>query len=119
MLTRGIDLYRSQKYIEALECFNQIISQDPNSYQAYHYRGLIRRKQRDDQGAITDLQMANTLIADGEYTNIFQKMQDSIGKDYPHHSNNESNDNADFIYIEYMDFLNPLDIQKQHQQFLL
>ncbi|WP_413175767.1 reverse transcriptase domain-containing protein [Anabaena azotica] len=101
ILNRGIYLYKSQKYIEALDCFNQIISQDPNSYQAYHYRGLIRRKQRDDQGAIAELQKANTLIADGEYTNIFQKMQDLIGKDYPHHSNNENNDSADFIYIEY------------------
>lgn len=105
ILNRGIDLYKSQKYIEAIDCFNQIISQYPNSYQAYHYRGLSRRKQRDDQGAIADLQTANTLINDGEYTNIFHKMQDLIGKDYPHSSNNEgnneSNDNADFTYIEY------------------
>jgi RNA-directed DNA polymerase len=100
ILNRGIDLYKSQKYIEAIDCFNQIISQYPNSYQAYHYRGLSRRKQRDDQGAIADLQTANTLINDQEYTNIFHKMQDLIGKDYPHksHQNPEK-----FDYIEYED----------------
>ncbi|MTJ53705.1 hypothetical protein FJR38_14135 [Anabaena sp. UHCC 0253] len=99
LITIGISLYKENKYSEAIDCFNQIIAQDQNSSTAYHYRGLICRKQRDDQGAITDLQKADTLVADQEYTNICQKIQNLIGKDYSHSSNNKNND--EFSDIEY------------------
>ncbi|MBD2292485.1 RNA-directed DNA polymerase [Anabaena sphaerica FACHB-251] len=99
LITIGISLYQENKYSEAIDCFNKIISTDSNCCQAYHYRGLVLRKQRDDQGAIADLKKADTLIADQEYTNIFQKLQNLIGKDYSHFSKN--NDNDEFSYIEY------------------
>jgi hypothetical protein len=101
LITIGISLYQENKCSEAIDCFNKIISTDSNCYQAYHYRGLVLRKQRDDQGAIADLKKADTLIADQEYTNIFQKLQNLIGKDYSHFSNNKNNDNDEFSYIEY------------------
>jgi hypothetical protein len=101
LITIGISLYKENKYSEAIDYFNQLITTDSNCYQAYHYRGLVCRRQRDDQGAIADLQKADTLIADKEYTNICQKLQNLIGKDYSHSSNNENNDNDEFYYIEY------------------
>ncbi|HCQ23530.1 MAG: hypothetical protein LW814_06580 [Anabaena sp. CoA2_C59] len=101
LITIGISLYQENKYSEAIDCFNQIIANNPNSATAYHYRGLVRRRQRDDQGAIADLQKADTLVADKEYTKLCEKIQNLIGRDYPHKYNND--DNQEFDYIEYED----------------
>jgi len=78
LLTIGISLYQEEKYSEAIEYFNQAISHDLSCAKAYHYRGLVCRKQRDKQGAIENLQQAAILLNDKEYTAICNKIQKLI-----------------------------------------
>ncbi len=76
LIVQGISYYIQRNYGEALECFNQaIIKDDINCVQAYHYRGLIRRRQTDKQEAIEDLQQAAKLLNDKEYTTISNNLQ--------------------------------------------
>ena len=79
LIIQGISYYMQRNYGEALECFNQaIINDDMNCVQAYHYRGLIRRRQTDKQEAIEDLQQAAKLLNDKEYTTISNNLQTFI-----------------------------------------
>ncbi|WP_293143928.1 MULTISPECIES: reverse transcriptase domain-containing protein [unclassified Microcoleus] len=79
LIIQGIYYYMQRNYGEALECFNQaIINDDMNCVQAYHYRGLIRRRQTDKQEAIEDLQQAAKLLNDKEYTTISNNLQTFI-----------------------------------------
>lgn len=76
LIVQGISYYIQRNYGEALECFNQAISHDDINYvQAYHYRGLIHRRQTDKQEAIEDLQQAARLLNDKEYTAISNNLQ--------------------------------------------
>lgn len=75
LIVQGISYYMQRNYGEAIECFNQAIYHDINCVQAYHYRGLIRRRQTDKQEAIEDLQQAARLLNDREYTNRSKKLQ--------------------------------------------
>ena len=76
LIVQGISYYIQRNYGEALECFNQAISHDDiNCVQAYHYRGLIHRRQTDKQEAIEDLQQAARLLNDKEYTAISNNLQ--------------------------------------------
>lgn len=79
IIDRGISYYKEHKYSEAIECFNQVISDDPKCVQAYHYRALIRRRQKDNQEALEDLQEAARLLNDREYTNRSNNLQRLIG----------------------------------------
>lgn len=75
LIVQGIYYYTQRNYGDALECFNQAISHDINCVQAYHYRGLICRRQTDKQEAIEDLQQAARLLNDKEYTTISNNLQ--------------------------------------------
>lgn len=86
ILKNGIEYYGQKNYEQAIECFNQIISFNPNYAKAYHYRALVRRRQRDDKGAIEDLKQAASLLGEREYTAMSQKMLELIGRDYQHES---------------------------------
>ncbi|MGD1715189.1 hypothetical protein [Dapis sp. BLCC M172] len=86
IIKNGIEYYGQKNYEQAIEYFNQIISFNPNYTKAYHYRALVRRRQRDDQGAREDLKQASLLLGDREYTAMSQQMLELIGRDYQHES---------------------------------
>ena len=75
LIVKGVSSYTQRNYDEALECFNQAICLNINCAAAYHYRGLIRRRQTDKQEAIEDLQQAAKLLNDKEYTTISNNLQ--------------------------------------------
>ncbi|MDY7007036.1 MAG: reverse transcriptase domain-containing protein [Cyanobacteriota bacterium] len=99
ILKDGIEYYWEENYEQAIECFNQIISLNPNYAKAYHYRALVRRRQRDDKGAREDLVQAASLLGDREYTAMSQKMLKLIGCDYRHESPPREDD-FDLIFYE-------------------
>ncbi|MEG3975504.1 reverse transcriptase domain-containing protein [Microcoleus sp. herbarium8] len=95
LIVQGISYYMQGNYGEALECFNQAISHDLNCVQAYHYRGLIHRRQTDKQEAIEDLQQAARLLNDKEYTTISNNLQILIEQNCFKKTENVKSDDSD------------------------
>ena len=40
----GMNAYRENRFVEAIECFNTILQTDPHNYDAIMYKGLAQWK---------------------------------------------------------------------------
>jgi tetratricopeptide (TPR) repeat protein len=58
---RGIGLYLGGRYRKAIDCFNEVLQQEPQLAAAYHNRGLCLANLRQDDGAVLSLLKAADL----------------------------------------------------------
>ncbi|MFB2923946.1 reverse transcriptase domain-containing protein [Aerosakkonema funiforme] len=100
ILRSAICQYIQKNYEEALANFNQVISLNPNYAKAYHYRGLLYRKLENKQQAIEDLQKAEMLVADPEYSTISKKMQNLIDPYYSPKNSVENTQSSSYVSID-------------------
>lgn len=63
-LSRGLALYRSGRYAEALMDNSQVLAAHPEDYRAFYNRGLVRVALHDFEAAIADFDRAAALTAD-------------------------------------------------------
>jgi retron-type reverse transcriptase len=101
LIFQGVSYFKQGNYDEALECFNQAISRDPNCIQAYHYRCLIHRRQQNKQEALENLQQATKLLNDKEYTNISHNLQQFIEQNFLEKIENVQSDTSEHNWIFY------------------
>tara|TARA_Y100001970_G_scaffold198669_1_gene241680 strand:- start:5612 stop:8635 length:3024 start_codon:yes stop_codon:yes gene_type:complete len=58
LLNEGRDKLVEKNYDEALKKFDEVIKKNPNSWRAYHHRGLTKENLKDHVGAISDFSNA-------------------------------------------------------------
>lgn len=56
---------------KALELLNQAVEANPESAEAFHYRGMVKTQQKDFQGGIADLEKAIELDPTRAYTHYY------------------------------------------------